>query len=135
MLDKSARGDLCWTCCESLIAALVEVAMRLWNLRSRQARRMSSGITIFGFRKADFVFFYGPGWQDPVGDSHGEQKALGKLIDLQGKPPQSRRCFLLTEKKQTTHLQKTRAGFGELQASQPCLAPPGKLWSKCSQEP
>lgn len=31
--------------------------MRLWNLRSRQARRISSIITIFGFRKANFVFF------------------------------------------------------------------------------
>lgn len=52
------------------------------EFRSRQVRRMSSRITIFGFRKADFVFFSGLDWQDPMGDSHGEQKALGKVVDL-----------------------------------------------------
>lgn len=73
---------------------------------------MSSRITVFGFGKADFLF-YGPGWQDPMGDRRGEQKALTKLVDLQGKP-QSRRCFLLTGKRQTTHLQERQAGSGEL---------------------
>lgn len=57
-----------------------------------------------------------------MGDSHGEQKALTKLVDLQGKP-QSRRCFLLTGKRQTTHLQERQAGSGELQAGQLHLAP------------
>lgn len=71
------------------------------DFRSRQVRRMSSRITIFGFRKADFLFC-GLDWQDSMGDSYGEQKALGKLVDLQGKPPQSGRCFLLAGKRQTT---------------------------------
>ncbi|XP_071408032.1 dehydrogenase/reductase SDR family member 12 isoform X3 [Pithys albifrons albifrons] len=44
--------------------------------------------------------------EEVVTETGNQQKALEKLVDLQGKAPQSGKCFLLTGKRQTTHLQK-----------------------------
>lgn len=67
-----------------------------------------------------FFFFNGSGWQDPMGDSHGEQKDLGKRW-LSSKETSSKQEVLpVTWKK--GNLKKRQAGFREVQTGQPHLA-------------